>query len=65
MEQTEVQSISNNSIKKNNFTKKPNDEYALENELDNYVEENGLINCSEIAPIARHFAQWGAEHLKH
>ena len=40
------------------------DEYKLENELDNYVEENGLVNCSEIAPIARHFAQWGAEHLK-
>lgn len=37
---------------------------GLEEEIDSYVYKNGLVNCSEIVPVAHHFAQWGAEHLK-
>ena len=37
---------------------------GLEEEIDSYVYKNGLVNCSEIVPVAHHFAEWGAKNAK-
>jgi len=46
-----------------NFTK-PSDETSLEEEIDSVSKRYPEVSFAKLSRIAKHFAQWGAEHLK-
>ena len=48
-------------------SEKPMNQDGLKEEIESYWKENGPMSHAEydrLAKCARHFAEWGAEHLK-